>query len=426
MNSVNRLYRCGWWNLVALAMAMTFVAVEALGAAKAFGGLTTRVTLSPTSIAMDSGFQASYFTGLVAELPSSTLTSIPALAENVMASTGSGFQVVLPSPAGTSFVQFFAYHKQDIVLDWPVGVWGVVSELAFSWDTRRHYLWSHAWLHYAGVELKLKLALARADAAVGSGMEVGFEGTTLRGLMFTMMSQFGLSTDRTALARAVSTGQVSGGMFEYRGTTLAASVLPFCCLGLSATVRLTKGGFESARLVTSYTFTFAEAQVNASATIEFKTEEKTLTIVPRLALPSTGAEIYLSYSLLPARLSPASPSLTEIRFHEIGLSRIPLGEVTVSGRYSFSGNVYRGPVPVPVRYDLVLSFQHSTLETDLALDLYFAPAGAYLLGLALVTFQAEVALFGDFRFAVGLDVATDTGWQRLIGELKYTFNVYGL
>ncbi|MFH1610232.1 MAG: hypothetical protein ABID40_06365, partial [Candidatus Bipolaricaulota bacterium] len=94
--------------------------------------------------------------------------------------------------------------------------------------------------------------------------------------------------------------------------------------------------------------------------------------------------------------------------------------------YSFAGNVYRGPLPVPVRHDLVLSLQHSTLETNLAVDLYFATEGTYLFGLALLSFQAEVALFGDFRFAVGLDVATDTGWQRLIGELKYTFNVYGL
>lgn len=417
----------GWWcNLLALGLAVGLGTVEGLGAGKAFGALTTSLTVTPISVTAGSDFQASYFTGLVSELPSSTLSSIPGLAENVLVSTGSGFQVVLPSPTGTSFVQLLAYHKQDIVLDWPVGVWGVVSELAFSWDTRRHYLWSHAWVHYAGVQFRLVMAVARADAATGSGMEVGIEGTTLAGMAFRMTSQFGLATGRTALARAVSLGNVGGEMSDYRATTLTASVVPFCCLGLSTTARLTKSGFESLQITTSYAFTFATTAVSASVTFEFTTETRELTVVPRLQLPGSGTEIYLSYSLVPARLSPSSPSLTGVRLDEIGLSRVQLGELSVSGRYSFTGNLCRGALPMPTRCDLLFSFGRSTLDTSLTCDLYFASEGAYLLGLALFTFQAEATWFGDLRVRVGFDIVTDSGWWRLTAEVRYTFNVYGL
>lgn len=418
--------RCQWWVLLGLGLAVGLVAVTGSGEGKAFGSLTTRVTMTPLTVAAESGFQASYFAGLVAELPSSTLSSIPGLAGNTLVSTGSGLQVVLPSPAGTSFVQFFAYHKEDIVLDWPVGVWGLVSELAFSWDTRRHYVWSHAWVHYAGVELWLRMTVARSDAAAGSGMELGFSGTTLRGLALSIVSQYGLATDRTALLRAVSLGQVSGEMLEYRATTLTAGVFPLCCLSLAAAVELTKAGFGSARISTAYTFTLAKAWITASASLVFRSAEKTLKVTPRLTLPGTGTEIYFSYSLIPARLSSSSPSLTGIQLDEVGLSRVQIGEITVSGRYSLSGSVYRGPLTVPYPFDLLLSFGRSTWETDLWFDMYFASDGAYLFGLGLITFQAGMTLFGDFRIGIGFDVTTDTGWRRLVGELMYTFNLYGL
>lgn len=414
-------------------------------AAKAFGGLTLRTTLTPTDVAVGTSFDWSYFSGAVADLPRSTLSSIPSLAENVEKSTGYGYQVVLPSPGGASFVQLFGYHKQDIVLDWPVGVVGAVSELAFSWDAQRHYLWGYFWMHYAGVALKLKVAIARSDASVGSGLEVGFAGTTLWGLALSIASQFGLTTDRTALARAVSLGQVSGEMFDYRGTSLTAGVFPLCCLSLSATVRLTKTRFDSARITTTYAFSLAGLEVTAGATVVLTTADKALTIVPRLTLPESGSEIYLSFSLLPGALSPSSPALTGIAVHGIGLSRIQLGEVAVSGVYSLSGAVYRrggqddinlrashyafqpGAGLIGLPYDLIVSLEHSTLQTSVAGDFYFSAAGGgYLFGLALVTFEAGVTLFGDFRIGMGVSFATNTGWQRLVLELNYTFNLYGL
>lgn len=415
-----------WWGLALLGVALGCAVVTGAGAGKAFGSLTSRLVLTPLTTTSEAAFQLSYFTGLVAELPSSTLSSIPGLAENTLVATGSGFQIVVPSPAPTAFVQLFGYLKEDIVIDWPVGVAGGVSELAFSWDGRRHYLWAYGWVHYAGVALNLKLSVGRADAAVGSGMELGFSGTTLWGLALSITSQFGLTTDRGALVRAVSLGQVGGEMFDYRGTTLAAGVFSLCCLSLDATVRLTKTGFESARIATAYTFTLAEAWITAAATLVFRTADHELRITPRLILPGTGSEIYLSYSLVPSVLSSTNPTITGIRLDEVGLSGVPLGGVTVSSRYSFAGNVYRGSLPGLPRYDLVVSLRHTALETELALDLYFAAEGAHLFGLGLVTFQGQVSLFGDFRFVLGLDATTDMGWQRLAVELRYTFNLYGL
>ncbi len=433
---------CRLWGLLGLGLAMGVVAVGGLGAGRAFGSLTTRVTITPLMVATESGFQASYFTGLVAELPSSTLSSIPGLAENTLVATGSGFQVVLPSPGGASFVQFFGYLKTDIVMDWPVGVAGGVSEAAFSWDLQRHYLWAHAWVHYGGVALRLKAALARSGGNVGSGLELGFDGTTLGGLALSLASQFGLTTDRTALLRAVTLGQVSGDMVEYRGTTLTAGVFPLCCLSLGATVRLTKAGFESARVSTSYVFSFAEVAVTASAVVVFRVDEKTLTITPRLILPGTGAEIYLVHSLLLA--GPSSLEFVGIQLHGVGLSRVQLGEVTLSGLCSLAGNLYRrsgqddiflraasysaqgGGGQVALPYDCVVSLEYSALYTGIACDFYFTPAGGHLFGLAFTTFQVELTLFGDFRIVAGVAFSTATGWQRLVAEVNYTFNLYGL
>lgn len=413
-------------KLSGLALAALVAAgVEGL-AAKAFGGLTLRTTLTPTDVAVGTGFDWSYFSGAVADLPRSTLSSIPSLAENVEKSTGYGYQVVLPSPGVGAYVQFFGYLKTDIVMDWPVGVAGVVSELSFSWDLRRHYLWSYAWVHYGGAAVRLKMTLARADALVGSGMEIGVEGTTLRGLVVSLTSQFGLTADRGALLRAVNQGQVGGGMFDYRGTTLALGVLPLCCLSLQATVRFTKAGFESSRIATSYTFTVGEATVVAVATVSFTAATKAVGIVPRLSCPGSGSEFYLAYSLVPPSLGPGNPTISGVRLEEAGLSGVRLGEVTLSGRYSFSGSVYRGALSGLPRYDLVLSLRQSALAGDLGIDLYFAAEGEYVFGLGLIAFQVRWTLFGDFQFNLGAELATDTGWRRLVLELKYTFNIYGL
>ncbi len=421
---MNRAKRGLWGWALALGLLGAGV-VEGLGA-KAFGDLTMRATLTPTGVSFSPGFTGTYFSGLVADLPRSTLASIPALAENVLVSTGSGFQLVLPSPGGTSFVQLCGYLKEDVVMNWPVGVVGAVAELGFSWDGRRRYLWTHGWVHYAGVELRVKMSLARVDAAVGSGLEFGFEGTTLRGLALSIASQYGLTADRAALLRAVTQGQVAGEMFLYRGTTLTAGVIPFCCVSLAATVRLAKAGFESAQIATAYTFTCAEVSVIATATALFKTGEKTVTIVPRLVLPGTGSELYLSCSLVPPTLGPGSPAITGIRLDEAGLSGVRLGEVTAGARYSFAENVYRGSLTGLPRYDLAFSLRRTTLDTQLAVDLYFAAEGAYVFGLGLVTFQAQVTLLGDFVLGLSADFTTDTGWRRLLLDLNYAFNLYGL
>ncbi len=398
---------------------------EAL-AAKAFGELGVQTTLTPTEVTLGMNFSWSFFSGAVADLSRSTLSSIPSLAENVERSLGHGYQVVLPSPGAGAYVQFFGYVKTDIVMDWPVGVAGAVAELALSWDQRRQYLWSYAWVHYGGAALRVKASLARADARVGSGMEVGVEGTTLRGLVVSLASQFGLTTDRAALSRAVSQGQVGGGMFEYRGATLGLGTLPVCCLSLSLTVRFTKAGFESARIATAYTFSVGEAAVLASATATFTPSAKTLTIVPRLTCPGTGSELYLTYSLVPATLGPGNFTVSGLRLEEASLSGVRLGEVTLSGRYSFAGSVYRGGLSGLPRYDLVLSLRQSTPASDLGIDLYFATEGDYPFGLGLVVFQVQATWLGDVQFSLTAEVATDTGWRRITFVFKYTFNLYGL
>ncbi len=442
MCSARSLRSRRWWGSALLGVAVGCAVVTGVGAGRSFGSLTSRLVLTPLATTSEAAFQLSYFTGLVAELPSSTLSSIPGLAENTLVATGSGFQIVVPSPAPAAFVQLFGYLKEDLVIDWPVGVVGGVSELACSWDGRRNYLWAYGWVHYAGGALSLKLSVGRADAGVGSGMEVGFSGTTLWGLALSTTSQFGLTTERGALLRAVSLGQVSGEMFDYRGTTLTAGVFSVCCLSLDATVRLTKAGFESARIATAYTFTLAEAWITAAATLVFTAADHELRVTPRLILPGTGSEIYLSYSLLLA--GPSTLEFTGIRLHGLGLSGVQLGEIAVSGLCSFSGNLYRrsgqddiflrassysaqgGAGQVPLPYDCVVSLEGSTLYTAFACDLYWAPAGSHLFGLALVTLQGEIQLAGDFRFGVGVALSTATGWERLIGELRYTFNLYGL
>ncbi|MCX7751078.1 MAG: hypothetical protein N2320_06055, partial [Candidatus Bipolaricaulota bacterium] len=91
---------------------------------------------------------------------------------------------------------------------------------------------------------------------------------------------------------------------------------------------------------------------------------------PRLTCPSTGSEFYLSYSLVPSTLGPASSTISGVRLDEAGLSGVRLGEVTVSGRYAFAGTVYRGPLPGLPRLDLVLSLREETLESSLGVDLY--------------------------------------------------------
>ncbi|HAF70998.1 MAG: hypothetical protein XD60_0437 [Acetothermia bacterium 64_32] len=208
--------------------------------AKFFGSLDSILTLDTTlgTPALSSTLWASYFTGEVAELPNSQLAAIAYLTDRQVTDPGLGLQLI--APLGEGMIHFQSYAKQDIVVEWPVGSWQLLSDFALSWDRTSSYLWNELTVYIYGISLTATSALSWMAGAFSSGLELTLQGTTLAGLGVALSGVFGLSPELSEHTLVVEEGQLG----EFRYGELELSGVKLGCLNLDATTRISRQGFS--------------------------------------------------------------------------------------------------------------------------------------------------------------------------------------
>jgi len=419
--------------------------------AKVFGSLDSTLSLDPTlgTLDLSSTFRASYFTGEVAELPNSQLAAIAYLTDRQVTETGLGFQLI--APLGKGMIHFQSYLKQDIVVEWPVGTWQLLSDFALAWDASQSYLWNELTVNIYGLSFTATSALNWKEDAFISGLELTLQSTTLEGMGVSLSGVFGFSPELSEHVLAVEEG---GSLGEFRYGELELTAVKLGCLNLDVTTRLAKDGFSWTELEWELDGeTFCPdcdllSDLDLLATVTFSLQTKSILIEAGALVEEVG-DLYLYLRLVPSEWGVGSSSVEGLRLTGIGLWDLELGGAKVNALLALGGRLYRLGTKddlwlraydyyvdiegleeeeklryVETPYDAVLSLEKAFGNASFALDLYSNATDGGLFGLGLVTLEGYAALAEPFEVWLGVSLDPDLGLEKLAIEFKYSFYVY--
>lgn len=429
-----------------MAIALIMVLVGGLYAyGKALGEWNTTIVISPTGASLSfvgsqSTLRGSYFTGDVAEMSNSSLSAL-FITDRGLTDTGMGVQAsfTLPISASDPKATFgvSTYLKQDIVIDWPIGTYALLSDADFSIaDASLKHAWLECIINAYGLKGTGSFLLLPTGPEYALGAEFSLQGTTISGMTLEATTIFGIGADLKEITTAPI---LTDTCFCYAGTDISLDGLALGCLHYETLIRFSKSGFEFAQfefgidpmddwlLPVSFDFTFT-----------FMTQTKSLVVVvPTLYV---GGECILVYTALDVTGNNTEGPLSfgGISIAGLAIKDIRLGSTTLSGIISTDGMLYKTmkndditmratdyviqcdcyKSQIPTKYDLILSLEYSDGNLDSALDLYFVPSGGSLFNLGLFTGQVSYTLSSEVSFSVGAAVNPSTGLQQLTFDLS--------
>jgi hypothetical protein len=419
---------------------------------KAFGEWDTTIVISPEAGSLSlagsrSTLKASYFAGEVADISNRALSSL-FITDKGLADTGMGVQAFfnLPLVAGKSPSTFriSTYLKDDIVIDWPIGTWTLLSDTSFSVTTASlQYGWMECIIAAYGTKISGAFLLIPTQTGHTLGAELALQGTTIAGMALEAVTTLGVGANMSEATKAPPTADTC---FCYTGTDISLSGLALGCVHYEDLTRFSEGGFEFTRF--EFEIDLPEDwPLSLYATLEFTTQTKSLVLVPSLRVLDLGC-MYLYVGIDVAALTLGETTIGAIKLAGLRLADIDIGPATVSGVVAFDGVLWKGgreddislraanylvciaadcnPADyreVPTKYDMGVSLETSEGNLDAAVDAYFRPTGGgSLFGLALFTGEVRYMLTSEIEFGIGLAINPLTGWERLTMDL--TISLY--
>jgi len=349
------------------------------------------------------------------------LSSIASFGENGLGMEGT---IYFPLPNSTNgTVNFAAYDQGDLVMDWPVGTWGVLGNATFSMHTNAlTQLSITANVTAYGTSTTAAFSLAASSGGYTPGLTLELTGTTLAGFGITATSSF-------------SAPEGSSCGFCFTGATIRLDAFPWGCVHPDVDFVFASAGFEKVSI--DFDVSLWDDLITFDGTLEFSLQTKTLTLTPRLNLGG-GECFWVSVGIDPQAIgSEASSTIDRLVLSGGGLGDIELGSVTLDTISSFCGNLFRSAKSsdidlhssgyyvalapdanpgayVQTDYDTVITLQEETASfsdgfssSRLTLDFYFGSSGTTLFGFALFTaeWQREVSEAFTYRIAAQLDPA---------------------
>ncbi len=431
-------------TLLTIALVIVFVG-GSFAYGKAFGEWDTTIVISPIGgslsfVGSESTLKGSYFTGDVAEMSSSALSSL-FITDRGLTDPGMGIQafITLPMSAADQRAMFrtSTYLKQDIVIDWPIGTYTILSDTVFSIaKASLKQAWLECIINAYGLKGDGSFLLLSSGPGYAFGAELSLQGTTIAGMTLEATTTFGIGAD---LKEITTTAIPTDTCFCYSGTDISLDGLALGCLHYETLVRFSKSGFEFAQ------FEFGidpmddwPLPVSFDFTLTFTTQTKSLVVVvPTLYV---GGECILVYTALDVTGNNTQGPLSfgGLSIAGLAIKGIHLGSSTLSGIVSTDGVLYKTTkndditmratdyvIPcdcytsqMPTKYDAILSLEYSDGNLSSAVDSYFVPTGGSLFNLGLFTGQVSYILSSEVTLAMGAAIDPTAGLQRLTLDLS--------
>jgi len=394
--------------------------------------------------------KASYFTGEVADLPNRFLSAL-FITDMELSDTGFGLQGVFNLPLQQadlrSNLSVSVYSKQDIVVDWPIGTWSVISNLVFSVQSASvKYWWNEMNVTAYGIATTAIFALVAVGDELRTGLKLEMAGSTIYGLGVELTTSFGIDTDFEQLM-AVQTGSGGCGDMRYTSTEITLTGLSVGCLYFETTAEFKAiSGFDYVQF--EFDIEPESWPLRFDATVTFTTQTKSITLVPTLTLDKVCLDVYMM--LDPSELGAGNSAFNSLVLQGVGMRDAKIEGATFSNLVSLVGGLYRliSVSDINLRaqdylidisylevrdqikyvqtdYDWVFSIESSAGNFDFAADVYFGTNGmGQLFGLGLITLETNYVLSSEIEFGLGLAVDLATGWHKLVLNLDYSLFMY--
>ena len=390
--------------------------------------------------ASSSSFRASTFTGDISDLPNAALIAV-FFPDMTLSAKGFGLQgsAWFPLTAGDprGSISFSLYSKSDVIIDWPVGTWGVVANATFSAATKAlAKLWATLNVTAYGTSTTATFALSPAIGGYAPGLTLELAGTTLGGMGVRLNGAFGTSTVFADLG--VDPPPPSCG-FGFRQASLSLSGFPLGCLYTDIETIFSCAGYEATTIDLDLELELWSGVLSLDGLLEFSLQTKSLTFIPRLQF--TQGCVWVNIGLEPQIWDSTHDSIIEtLHVRGAGISGETIGTTVFSAIASFVGGLYKtkGTLDVSRRaagyyvalapsanpagyeqtgYELIVSLQQGFTNSELALDIYFGTVGPSLFDLALVTGE------WTHQLASGVEICFGAQLDPIGGDHKVVFGV---
>ena len=335
---------------------------------------------------------------------------------------GSGIEgtIRLPLPATTKgTVDVTVYHKTDLVIDWPVGTWGILTSAMFSLETSELSRFSTtANVTAYGTSTTATFSLVPMGGAYATGLTLELSGTTLSGMGLSLTASFGGPPGLPPAQPCT---------FDFRGFAVGLEGFPWGCVHTDIDLTFGHGGFELAEI--DVDIDLWDGLLTLDGSLEFAVDEKRLSLIQRIHV-NQGC-IWFNVAVEPAEVGPGSPNpIDSLVLRGLGISSCDVGTSDFSLIASIAGGLYKSrgtadidlhaggyyialdPAANPAQYEqtdysMVWTVEQGFLNATWAVDAYFGTNGGTLFNLALITAEWEQQLATGFevRLAFQIDPA---------------------
>ena len=324
----------------------------------------------------------------------------------------------LPLPnATTGTVAVGVYHRTDLVIDWPVGTWGIAADASLSLDTSRMTsLSATANVTAYGTSTTATFHLNEDHGVYRSGLTLELAGTALSGMGVSIAASFGALLGS---APAEPCG------FEFRGFAVGVEGLPWCCVHTDVDLTFGQGGFEQVEI--DVDIDLAEGLLTFDGSLWFEIDEKRVNLIPRIHLNQQC--IWFNVGIEPQGIGSGAPNVIEsLVVRGFGVTACDIGTAEFSASATLGTGLYRAkrssdlelhaggyyialdPTANPGQYvqtnfAMVWTVAQGFMNAEWTIDAYFSAGGATLFDLALLTAEWAQQLGSglDVRLALQVD-----------------------
>ncbi|HUT86500.1 MAG TPA: hypothetical protein VMX15_00230 [Candidatus Heimdallarchaeota archaeon] len=413
------LVRCTIGGLLLLVLA------SGAAVGKTLLNLESSIAVLPLGLSLDLDssfvtFQAGHYTGDVASLPNRFLRML-FLTDGTLTNKGFGTQTIIRFPMHAAdrggSVEFSIYSKSDLVIDWPVGTWSVISNVAFSTFTSDlSRWWSTINISAYGTSTTLTFALVPTQTGPATGFSIDITAPTLGGMGVAIGAGFGMPTAFDDIGTFTPTASCD---LVFREATVGFEGFLLGCLALDIETTIGCQGFKSTEI--TFDLDLWTDVLDVEGGIEFAIQTKSVTLIPRLRLDQEC--IWVNIGIDPEIWGEIA-AIDTLIVRGAGITSEAIDASKFSSIASFIGGVYREVLKGDIElragdyyvaldpeadtsqyvflpYDLILSLEHSEANSDLAFDVYFGSPESNLFDLAFVTAEWVHRLSAQLELYVG-------------------------
>lgn len=338
-------------------------------------------------------------------------------------------------PTDRGSVGIDVYQGADLVIDWPVGTWGVLANTSFSMNpTTLTQFSATANVTAYGLSATGTFSLVEAIGGYATGLSLELSGTTLAGMGVFLAADFGaLATDSIYAMKPLPVADCS---FNFTEGRLRLEAFPFGCLHLDVETSFMCTGFDKTEI--DFDLELFDGKLALDGLLSISTQTKSITLTPHLRLEQGCIWVNIGFGQKDWQ-STWNYRIEQLVIRGLGISNVEVGAAEISMILALGQGLYRAktasdidlhasgyyvalaPGGSSIRYtltdyDMVWTMEQGFQNSELAFDVYFGTKDVSLFGLALITadWTHQITPEFDYRIAVQLD-PTGVGHKIIFG-----------